>query len=419
MFKKYLISLSAFTLLVLIGCSNENINPTSSIENNSQVSGVHTMAPQAFPGQTGAPDSGYFRGNKIYYQHINGYNVFEGDIIFADSQITKSPDLAKTNSAIRTTHLWPGSAVYYIINSDLHNQQRVKDAITKWQMNTPLVFLVRTTEQNYIRFQQDANGCSSNSVGMLGGEQLISLADWGTAGIVMHEIGHALNLLHEHSRTDRDNNIIILWNNIDAKCQYDFYTFIQEGFGDGANYGAYDFNSIMHYPCYSLSVADGGCAINPNKPIITRRNGTTWTTNTSTLSNGDLSGVISLYYTRWRDPIRGNTLYAYQFLLNSECLRSSNKKYILYLESNGDLEITNLTSGKTIWHAIGTKNNPVLYAYMQADGNFVAVDMNWKSYWSSNTYNNPGAWLAMQDDGNLVIYSSTGRALWASNTVGK
>ncbi|AGL16591.1 FG-GAP repeat-containing protein [Actinoplanes sp. N902-109] len=57
------------------------------------------------------------------------------------------------------------------------------------------------------------------------------------------------------------------------------------------------------------------------------------------------------------------------------------------------------------------------YLWMQEDGNLVLYDLG-TPIWATNTPSNPGSRLIMQDDGNLVIYRADGTAIWDTRTWG-
>lgn len=59
--------------------------------------------------------------------------------------------------------------------------------------------------------------CSS-FVGRQGGEQLVSLQRQGclSLGTIQHEFLHALGFHHEHQRSDRDNYVRIVFENVEA-----------------------------------------------------------------------------------------------------------------------------------------------------------------------------------------------------------
>lgn len=91
-----------------------------------------------------------------------------------------------------------------------------------------------------------------SQVGKVGGPQILSVGRRNDVfcrihGVLLHELGHALGFWHEQTRLDRDNYVIILWENIyhDARGQFQMYTHETDSLGV-----PYDLDSIMHYSRY-------------------------------------------------------------------------------------------------------------------------------------------------------------------------
>ncbi len=159
----------------------------------------------------------------------------------------------------------------FVIDANLPNQARVINAINHIQTNTGIRFSHRTTQANYVRFVSNGNaGFSSSAIGMRGGEQLIRVADAATMGTVVHECLHALGVLHEQSRCDRDQFVTINFQNIQAGFESNFDRMC-EGFRD---YFEYDYGSIMHYPGTAFT-KNGQATIVPKQSGVTigQRNG--------------------------------------------------------------------------------------------------------------------------------------------------
>jgi hypothetical protein len=199
--------------------------------------------------------------------------LLEGDILVDPSM---PPSVAGNATASRP---WPGGVVSYVIDPSLPNKQRVTQAIAHWESRTGIRFVQRTNQAAYVAFVP-GNSCSS-FVGRTGSRQPINLASGCDTGTVIHEIGHAVGLWHEQSRSDRDNHVRVLLANVARGMESNF---------DRTRFtspGAYDLGSIMHYGSTYFS-ANG-------RPTLTRLDGSLIVPNRSALSTGDIAGIAAIY----------------------------------------------------------------------------------------------------------------------------
>jgi len=159
-----------------------------------------------------------------------------------------SIDISKRKGQANTRYRWTNNIVPYEIQNGAYSDTERADiisALEEWSGMTCVIWQPRTTEANYVKVQY-GNGCSSY-VGMISqGEQAVTLGQYcSKKDVVLHEFGHALGLMHEQSRHDRDDYVTVHLDRVDANMasNFDKYPAV-----DLLYFGEeYDYTSIMHY----------------------------------------------------------------------------------------------------------------------------------------------------------------------------
>ncbi|PKO99434.1 MAG: hypothetical protein CVU13_04985 [Bacteroidetes bacterium HGW-Bacteroidetes-8] len=231
-----------------------------------------------FPGSAGTPATAIFDGLTVNCLDINGFKIFQGDIIISspENQATKGTAITST------INYWPENRVFYKIGSKV-NKSLIESAILEITQRTNLIFIPTFYDANYIEFIWDKDGCSSY-VGRIGGKQSIWLADWGTKGTIIHEICHSLGIKHEHSRPDRDDYLIIIDTNIIKGYENNFNK-LSNGKVNPSD--ALDFNSIMLYSPNAFSKNE--------KPTIVKKDNSVYDVQRDSLSKYDVEILNDIY----------------------------------------------------------------------------------------------------------------------------
>jgi len=136
--------------------------------------------------------------------------------------------------------LWRGGIVPYTINQDLGNIVTIHDAIVTIEQQTNLRFVGRTIQDDYVHFSKQTRGNPNSKAGRQGGRQYVN-ASLNNVGVLVHEVGHSVGLMHEHQREDRDDFVIFHADRVTEHAdQYER----EDTLSLTANY---DFQSLMHY----------------------------------------------------------------------------------------------------------------------------------------------------------------------------
>jgi hypothetical protein len=235
-----------------------------------------------------------YRGVPVEHEVIDGLAIVEGDIVLGPADMleraapgVRGEQFTRGTGLSSAGRLWPGGVVPYTVAADAPNPSRIAAAVAHWneKLGGSIKLQARTNEAVYLSFVKasSASTCASY-IGRLGmAAQPIFIGSYCSTGNVIHEVGHALGLYHEHVRLDRDKHVAIQWPNIKSGAEGNF----QQDTKNSMDLGNYDYGSIMHYGAYSFSS-------NGQPTIVTIPSGISIGQRTA-LSSGDVGATQVLY----------------------------------------------------------------------------------------------------------------------------
>ncbi len=123
---------------------------------------------------------------------------------------------------------------------------------------------------------------------MVGGRQNLSLSENGSGvGTAIHEIGHALGLKHEQCRADRDEYIVVYYDNIKSDRRHNFDKVSGSAYKTSA---AFDYSSVMIYNSY---ITDPNF-VRPTKPVMLTKEGVAFS-RSYTPTDLDVQAINEMY----------------------------------------------------------------------------------------------------------------------------
>lgn len=185
-----------------------------------------------------------------------------------DSMYAPTSGRSKRKAVVDETVYWTNGRVPYKFKPgdfNAYDQWMLKVAMREWEKYTCIRFHeAGPSDSNYIYFQ-DGLGCNSQ-LGMVGGVQTLNLDKAGCRfkGLYLHEIAHALGVVHEHQRPIRDKYISIIYANVEPSMKIWFQKYNPAAIN---SYNVdYELSSVMHYGITAFSRGNNRQTIRAKDP---------------------------------------------------------------------------------------------------------------------------------------------------------
>uniref|UniRef100_A0A6Q2Y3S3 Metalloendopeptidase n=1 Tax=Esox lucius TaxID=8010 RepID=A0A6Q2Y3S3_ESOLU len=239
--------LFVLTLLITVFCSvqGRSFQKTSfeMSKENTEIDHTNTIEDEDFSVSTLIE-----KANKNLGKRPDDQVVMFGDVAVHTGFINADPCTARGCK-------WPKSSdgnvyVPYVISNQYSTRERsvIEGGLQTFAASTCVRFVRRTNQRDFVNIRS-LSGCFSY-IGRRGNGQDVSLSRNGCVflGIVQHELLHALGFNHEQTRSDRDNHVQILLQNVIRGMEFNFAKINTINLNT-----PYDYNSVMHYGRFAFS----------------------------------------------------------------------------------------------------------------------------------------------------------------------
>lgn len=149
------------------------------------------------------------------------------------------------SALVSSISLWPDGIIYYEFDPSIfHLRELILKVMQQFHDETCIRFVPRlNNEPDFLRIEA-LRGCFSY-IGRIGGEQTLSLGDGCEyRGTIAHELLHSVGFYHHQNRSDRDDFLEIVWENIARGKENQFYKMAPQ---ENVLLNEFDYNSIMLY----------------------------------------------------------------------------------------------------------------------------------------------------------------------------
>ncbi|WP_440994402.1 M12 family metallopeptidase [Cysteiniphilum litorale] len=206
-----------------------------------------------------------YDNQKVSYEVIDGNAVIDGDIIIGSAKDALVASQANSRGVgfnpLQLGRLWKNKTVYYYFvppyKGSNELKERIFSAMDEWKVKTGINFVEYTgpidgvgAEEHYAILSGSETQCSSSVGIMSSGYGQGIFGEGCDRRTVLKYIGHALGLLKEETRFDRDDFVTVNWENVSLYYSTKFDIALN---GRDKNYGYYDYQSIMHSNAYAFS----------------------------------------------------------------------------------------------------------------------------------------------------------------------